>query len=174
MPQMLRTRSVSLTTSFEASSDRTMPTRIATDSDLSDPLKLKKSLRPPSPAPDPVKIQDSREAASFFLSSFGLGEATAAVEEAALMAERTLQPAGGAGGGGVGSRRSCGNGGKGRDDGPGPSRESTEAYYEMMIEANPGNPLFLANYAKFLKEVTYNFYLFILFLMKLRSWRCYN
>lgn len=29
----------------------------------------------------------------------------------------------------------------------------TDAYYREMIEANPANPLLLANYAKFLKEV---------------------
>lgn len=31
--------------------------------------------------------------------------------------------------------------------------DSTDVYYQKMIEANPGNPLFLGNYAKFLKEV---------------------
>ncbi|KAL5065114.1 hypothetical protein RYX36_026851 [Vicia faba] len=31
--------------------------------------------------------------------------------------------------------------------------DSTDLYYRAMIEANPGNPLFLSNYAKFLKEV---------------------
>ncbi|KAJ6673213.1 TETRATRICOPEPTIDE REPEAT PROTEIN 5 [Salix viminalis] len=31
--------------------------------------------------------------------------------------------------------------------------ETTDVYYQTMIEANPGNPLFLINYAKFLKEV---------------------
>ncbi|XP_057537205.1 uncharacterized protein LOC130814935 [Amaranthus tricolor] len=30
--------------------------------------------------------------------------------------------------------------------------ESTDLYYQKMIEANPGNPLLLGNYAKFLKE----------------------
>lgn len=31
--------------------------------------------------------------------------------------------------------------------------DSTDLYYRTMIEANPGNPLFLGNYAKYLKEV---------------------
>ncbi|KAG6429966.1 hypothetical protein SASPL_108024 [Salvia splendens] len=53
---------------------------------------------------------------------------------------------GGCGGGGV-----CG-GGRGSDEGSGPGRESTDVYYEMMIQANPGNALLLANYARFLKE----------------------
>ncbi|XP_057786911.1 uncharacterized protein LOC131004279 [Salvia miltiorrhiza] len=166
-----RTRSVSLTTSFVASS----PTRIAFDSGIRDPVKPKNSSRPP--APGPAKIQDRREAVSFFLWSSGLGEVTAsAAEEDGLSAERTLQQGrpffnsnGGprnvragpalqeAGGGGVGCRGSCGGGGRGRDDGPGPGRGSIDAYYEIMIEANPGNPLFLANYAKFLKEVKGDF-----------------
>ncbi|KAJ6741982.1 TETRATRICOPEPTIDE REPEAT (TPR)-LIKE SUPERFAMILY PROTEIN [Salix viminalis] len=35
--------------------------------------------------------------------------------------------------------------------------ESTDVYYQKMIEANPGNPLLLSNYAKFLKEVRADF-----------------
>ena len=31
--------------------------------------------------------------------------------------------------------------------------DSTDAFYQRMIEANPGNALLLGNYAKFLKEV---------------------
>ncbi|TKY54846.1 hypothetical protein E2542_SST19259 [Spatholobus suberectus] len=31
--------------------------------------------------------------------------------------------------------------------------DSTDLYYRTMIEANPGNPLFLGNYARYLKEV---------------------
>ncbi|KAK7304171.1 hypothetical protein RJT34_15263 [Clitoria ternatea] len=30
---------------------------------------------------------------------------------------------------------------------------STDLYYQTMIQANPGNPLFLCNYARYLKEV---------------------
>lgn len=33
-----------------------------------------------------------------------------------------------------------------------------DSYYQMMIEANPGNPLLLGNYARFLKEVSACFY----------------
>ena len=32
--------------------------------------------------------------------------------------------------------------------------ENTDVYYQRMIEADPGNPLLLSNYAKFLKEVS--------------------
>ncbi|KAG6413299.1 hypothetical protein SASPL_126008 [Salvia splendens] len=150
LPQLLRTRSVS----FTASSDCSSPARIAFDSCIREPLKPKKSFRPP--APDPVKIQDRRDVVSFYLSSSGLGEATAVTEEHAIPSERTLQEAGD-GGGGVRSRGSYGGGGRGRDDGLGPGRGISEAYYQTMIDANPGNPLFLANYAKYLKEVKTDF-----------------
>ncbi|KAH6800659.1 Tetratricopeptide repeat superfamily protein, partial [Perilla frutescens var. hirtella] len=43
------------------------------------------------------------------------------------------------------------------DPGSWRGRESTDAYYEMMIQANPGNALLLANYARFLKEVKGDF-----------------
>lgn len=48
------------------------------------------------------------------------------------------------------------NGG-GPDDGGGSGSDITETYYQKMIEANPGNPLLLGNYAKFLKEVKGDF-----------------
>ena len=69
-------------------------------------------------------------------------------------------------GGGMGSDggRVCG-GGRGSDGGGGGGdngrsgfnnhhgSNSTDAYYQKMIEANPTNALLLGNYAKFLKEV---------------------
>ncbi|KAF8365213.1 hypothetical protein HHK36_032775 [Tetracentron sinense] len=57
-------------------------------------------------------------------------------------------------GGGIGSNggRICGgDGGRGSSDEDG--KNITDFYYQTMIEANPGNSLFLGNYAKFLKEV---------------------
>ncbi|KAM0956943.1 hypothetical protein ACFX2I_025075 [Malus domestica] len=70
-------------------------------------------------------------------------------------------------GGGVGNSggKICGGGGggKGSDGGEGSGfgffegnnrgSGSTDAYYQKMIEADPGNALLLGNYAKFLKEV---------------------
>ncbi|KAF2613467.1 hypothetical protein F2Q70_00007676 [Brassica cretica] len=55
---------------------------------------------------------------------------------------------GGGGGGGGGKRRSGG-----RSDGGDDGEDSTDVHYRKMIEANPGNGIFLSNYAKFLKEV---------------------
>ncbi|KAG5113233.1 hypothetical protein JHK82_036502 [Glycine max] len=55
-----------------------------------------------------------------------------------------------------------GGGGDGWDNGDGGGsgfwdsnngNDSTDLYYRTMIEANPGNPLFLGNYARYLKEV---------------------
>ncbi|CAI9761230.1 unnamed protein product [Fraxinus pennsylvanica] len=69
-------------------------------------------------------------------------------------------------GSGVGHQVCGGGGGRGSDDGLGSGSqdpnswkgiESAYSYYQKMIEANPSNTLFLANYAKFLKEVKGNF-----------------
>lgn len=69
------------------------------------------------------------------------------------------------GDGGGDGRRICGGGsggggGDGDGDGngfehwdPNQGSESTDLYYQKMIEANPGNSLLLGNYARFLKEV---------------------
>lgn len=163
LPQLPRTGSCCLTMSSEDGFGRNTPTLNVFDSDLKDPVKPKKSLRLPL-SPRSAKIKERREghdAGSIFPSRSGLG--AAAVDEDCLAAARrkrvpqTVEVGGGVGGGG--GRGMCG-GGRGSDDDSGSGsrdpwngRESTDAYYEMMIQANPGNPLLLANYAKFLKEV---------------------
>ncbi|KAK3006219.1 hypothetical protein RJ639_015563 [Escallonia herrerae] len=78
----------------------------------------------------------------------------------------------GLGGDGGGGGRICGGGGGGGGggkwdggDGEGDSgywdsskgSDSTDVYYQKMIEANPGNSLILSNYATFLKEVRGDF-----------------
>ncbi|KAA8525465.1 hypothetical protein F0562_007320 [Nyssa sinensis] len=71
-------------------------------------------------------------------------------EECALLA-------GSSGGGGMISSGGGGGGGGGDsgDEYSGSSHgfEGTDEYYQKMIKANPGNPLLLGNYARFLKEV---------------------
>lgn len=63
-------------------------------------------------------------------------------------------------GGGVGEGRKSGSGrggdgvGDGGGAGGGSERRAMGAYYREMIEANPGDPLLLRNYGKFLQEVT--------------------
>ncbi|XP_073126887.1 uncharacterized protein [Henckelia pumila] len=160
--QLTRARSVCmLPTSFDESPGRCSLTRPAVDH--SDP-KLKKSLRRIGTAPSPVKIK--QEMGHMLLSSSGLGAAAGEiVEHGCLTTERKKTPqtvaVGGGGGGGGGCKGGggmCGGGrrsdyGSGGSDSQDHGSEITDAYYEMMIEANPGNPLLLANYAKFLKEV---------------------
>eukprot|EP01018_Ginkgo_biloba_P010702 Gb_40449 [translate_table: standard] len=54
---------------------------------------------------------------------------------------------------GDGGGLSGGRGYGGRGGSSGSDSNSTDAYYQKMLEANPGNPLLLRNYAKFLHEV---------------------
>ncbi|KAL3824224.1 hypothetical protein ACJIZ3_020253 [Penstemon smallii] len=143
LPQLTRARSVCLTTT-SFSEERNTPTRNVF---VSDPGKPKKGSRLPA------KIEDSKDAEFLLLSSCGLG---AAERESSVVVG-----GGGAGGGTAGG--TGGGGGNGSDWGPpdagsGHGRgESTDAYYEMMIKADPGNSLLLSNYAKFLKEVKGDF-----------------
>ena len=68
--------------------------------------------------------------------------------------EDETEVSGGCGGGG-GVIRGGGKGdGSDGDDG-------TDVHYRKMIEANPGNGIFLSNYAKFLKEVYNLFFFFV-------------
>ena len=68
----------------------------------------------------------------------------------------------GGGIGGVGGRIDHGGESGGSDNGgdgnsgswdSNHGKDSMDMYYQQMIEANPGNPLLLGNYAKYLKEV---------------------
>ncbi|MED6168030.1 hypothetical protein PIB30_008384 [Stylosanthes scabra] len=59
---------------------------------------------------------------------------------------------GGEGGGIGGGNNNGGRGGWGFWD-SNYGNDPTDEYYRTMIEANPGNPLFLSNYARYLKEV---------------------
>ena len=54
-------------------------------------------------------------------------------------------------GGGCGGGGDYNSMGKGGFDGE--SRHEVEEYYKRMVEENPGNPLFLSNYAQFLYQV---------------------
>ncbi|XP_022720852.1 uncharacterized protein LOC111278525 isoform X2 [Durio zibethinus] len=63
---------------------------------------------------------------------------------------------GGAGGGG-GSDGGDDGGGSGFFESNNHGNDGTDVYYQKMIEANPGNPLLLGNYAKFLKEIRGDF-----------------
>ncbi|KAF5466745.1 hypothetical protein F2P56_016645 [Juglans regia] len=104
-------------------------------------------------------------------SSSGLGDTVVDDEERAVeKKDSLLQTLVVGGGGGSDGGRVCGGGGRGSDGGDGGDHdgsgsfesnnhgsENTDAYYQKMIEANPGNALLLGNYAKFLKEVRGDF-----------------
>ncbi|KAF5738992.1 Tetratricopeptide repeat-like superfamily protein putative isoform 2 [Tripterygium wilfordii] len=61
----------------------------------------------------------------------------------------------GLGGGGGGGGGNSGRGGEfNSGGGDGRDKDSSEEYYRRMVEENPGNPLFLRNYAQFLYQST--------------------
>ena len=64
---------------------------------------------------------------------------------------------GASGGGGNGGR---GHGGSSGDFNSGEDNQGVEEYYKRMVEENPGNPLFLRNYAQFLYQVSFVLSLF--------------
>ncbi|KAL6972852.1 hypothetical protein U1Q18_027026 [Sarracenia purpurea var. burkii] len=181
--QLTRTRSLSLTTSSvtlcPADGDgklRNNPTRSLSDADLRDPPVPRKTttVKPHFPTLKrslssmiAINRQDEEVGPSSMpltrlLSGSRLGEVL--VEKDQDRGLQTLVAGGGSGGGGQGfGGRGGGRGGKGSDGGDGSSEfydsnyghghDCTDAYYQKMIEANPGNALLLGNYAKFLKEV---------------------
>lgn len=73
---------------------------------------------------------------------------------------QTLVVAGGSGDDDGGRKRVSGSGkgdGFGSGFGSGSDLDATDAYYNNLIQANPGNSLLLSNYAKFLKEAIGDF-----------------
>lgn len=63
---------------------------------------------------------------------------------------------GGRGGGRGGRGGGTGGGGSGfYPAGSGGDSQGVEEYYKKMVEENPGNPLFLSNYAQFLYQVSH-------------------
>ncbi|KAF5741741.1 hypothetical protein HS088_TW10G00746 [Tripterygium wilfordii] len=149
-------------------------TRSWSKSDVSlqkDPPKPKKT-KPTIPSRRPIKplektndheieVKPISEVA-ILLTNTWLGEG---VDDGEKKKEKVLQPlttggglGSGGGGGGIGGGGGFDSGGCGDEGGSGFSgSDGTEAYYQRMIEADPGNPLLLGNYAKFLKEVRGHF-----------------
>ncbi|CAN0900210.1 hypothetical protein LINGRAHAP2_LOCUS20711 [Linum grandiflorum] len=96
---------------------------------------------------DEVEEETASFDCGFVWGSNGLGEKSGS--ECSLS---TLVAGDGAGG--CGGR--TGTGGGGSEESWDSNDYKTEAYYETMIEANPGNSLLLGNYARFLKDVRGN------------------
>lgn len=177
LPQLTRTRSVTLTNVEDSSSPgRSVAAQSLRDSDLindSDTSKKVKGRIKLSWTPRPVKLKEKDDEMRRLLSSSGLGDSAAAAEEEGCLVvaekeekkkkkkkERVLQTLVGGGGGSVvgGGRGFIGGDGSGfgsnsHDSNSWRGPDGTDAYYRKMIEANPGNDLLLSNYAKFLKEV---------------------
>ncbi|XP_061344536.1 uncharacterized protein LOC133290472 [Gastrolobium bilobum] len=86
--------------------------------------------------------------ALFSLSELDEGEGGVGLRDDGFM--RVLVEGGGGDGGGGWDNNDGGRSGF-WDSNHG--NDSTDVYYRTMIEANPGNPLFLSNYARYLKEV---------------------
>lgn len=96
------------------------------------PKKKKAGFAKPPPTPKPILLKKSGNEDGHVTET---GGGASGVD------------GGGGRGSGTGGGDRIGSGSSGSNHG------STDAYYHKMIEANPGNSLLLANYAKFLKEV---------------------
>ncbi|CAK9310400.1 unnamed protein product [Citrullus colocynthis] len=176
-----RTKSISLTSSFHppppslSTESAKRVTQNLLESDSADPRKkipIPKSSKVRSEVKSrengvPVRDQDLKPTSDFSSSSIhgvflnsGLGLKFPNDEKRDAYVLQTLVVGGGMGNDGG---RVCG-GGRGSDGGGGGDNgrsefnnhhgsNSTDAYYQKMIEANPNNALLLGNYAKFLKEV---------------------
>ncbi|KAJ8774721.1 hypothetical protein K2173_017167 [Erythroxylum novogranatense] len=159
-----RTKSISLTRCLQSLPSFDEPTRKATYQALQEnrfqsTKKNRHVLPPHSNKQESNTHNDDEENGEIpssriqrLLSSSGLAEKVVKKDdEGEGCALQTLIDDGtGTGSGGKGSNR----GGRfGGDESELYRRDSTDAYYQKMIEANPDNALLLGNYAKFLKEV---------------------
>ncbi|GFS40919.1 tetratricopeptide repeat (TPR)-like superfamily protein [Actinidia rufa] len=126
-------------------------TRALSETDL---LSVSLPKRKPFGLPA-IAVEDEESESGMFSRSESLGSLDRVLLLGSGLDQESCVGVGGGGGGGCW----IGGGGGGRFDGgdgrwdSNHSHESTEVYYRMMIEANPGNALILSNYARFLKEV---------------------
>lgn len=165
LPQLTRIRSVTMMTTFnvEDSPGRSVAARPVRESDLKEIEPMKKGkgrIKGPLGTPKPLKLKDKEkkeDEMDRLLSSSGLGEVAVAEKKKKNSALQTLVAGGGggseAGGYNGGDRSGSGFGSNSYDSNSWYGPDRTDAYYQRMIEANPGNSLLLSNYAKFLKEV---------------------
>ncbi|GAV87061.1 hypothetical protein CFOL_v3_30487 [Cephalotus follicularis] len=168
-----RTRSTSFhSLSFIDEQTKVTPQALLSDTNIQkDSPKLKRNVQAIPPCTHFIKIQplkendldeDEEEPNSIerLLSSSGLGEKEVENDEGSVVVKSTsvvhTLVVGGGDGGDVGCDGGGGGSGFFESNNRG-RRDSTDAYYQMMIEANPGNALLLGNYAKFLKEVIGDF-----------------
>ncbi|XWS20427.1 hypothetical protein CRYUN_Cryun31cG0100200 [Craigia yunnanensis] len=184
-PVLQRTRSVSFYSTSSIDDHKQKLTQTLADINIQNdtPKSRKKKDKAIIPAPHSINKQAKQESdqekesepnfcsIQILFSSSGLGEKTVDGKDSNVMQTQVMgggagndggKICGGAGGGGGGGG---GGGSDGGDDGGGSGffesnnhgSDSTDVYYQKMIEANPGNPLLLGNYAKFLKEIRGDF-----------------
>ncbi|GAB4842079.1 hypothetical protein Ancab_012039 [Ancistrocladus abbreviatus] len=164
-----RTKSISLTTSTSFS-DHDNPSKSLTHNTLSDPdlrdaplPKRRATSQTHFPLPPVYGDADEQPTGEVnncktsslqrLFSSSGLDEAVGVVGDdqgcgvdwSKRKEDGVLSTLVGGDGCGIDGGRICGGDGGGQG--------GTDAYYQKMIEANPGNALLLLNYARFLKEV---------------------
>lgn len=173
MPQLPITRPVSLMKSFHSPHHLDAPienlTQALAETDLQNPSKTKKKIRVRL-SNNSIKNQHNKKiresekldeslqktyikttpSIQKLFSSSGLDEEVVGDLKRRDSRLQTLVM-----GGGMGSNGGQNGTGSGWDsfEGSNHGRDSTDAYYQKMIEANPDNALLLGNYAKFLKEV---------------------
>ncbi|XVF24791.1 hypothetical protein REPUB_Repub13aG0158000 [Reevesia pubescens] len=171
-PVLQRTRSVSFYSPSSINDD------INIQNDMPKPRKKKGTSIIPTPhslntegkqeSDQEKESEPNSRSIQRLFSSSGLGEKIVNGEDGKdSNVMQTLVMGGGAGndGGKICGGASGGGGSGGGDAGGGSGffesnnhgSDSTDAYYQKMIEANPGNPLLLGNYAKFLKEIRGDF-----------------
>ncbi|CAN6540802.1 unnamed protein product [Malus baccata var. baccata] len=181
--QIQRTRSVTLTVSSRSpfmlspiSDSGRRLTRAVSEDDLRDfmvaPPKRKAFSIPMDGFVEREEEDEKKMEKGFAASGLGRTASLGLVElegcEAGLREDRRLLSELEGGGVGGGGGKICGGNGGGSgesDDGDegngfGESNQggaSTDLYYQKMIDANPGNPMLLSNYARFLKEVQGDF-----------------
>lgn len=179
--QLSRTRSVNFS-SFHLSPSDDSPKKVTQPEADCQTLPKPKKKNPISRSPKKqqkiavkgekeLKPRSTSSSIQRLFSSSGLGERVVD-DEGCVVAKKdralqTLVVGGGTGsnggrictggGGGSGGGDGDDNGGSGSFEGNNHGSDSTDAYYQKMIEANPGNALLLGNYAKFLKEVRGDF-----------------
>lgn len=176
--QIPKTRSISLSASSLSlspiSDSSKKMTRALSETDLQDLSAVPKAKPPLNKMLNGISVEEEEEEEEM---EFGYPARTVSLDgglglllnsvldegwEVGARDCRLLSVGGGIGGGGG---RICGGAGGsgGSDGGDDGSAEfwdsnsgngSTDLYYQKMIKANPGNPLLLSNYARFLKDVS--------------------
>jgi len=159
--------------SFNGERSAKLLTRAVSEGDLKEPSVSKRwpsSTKSSANGVSGITVEEEREVdfdsvSDSFDRVLQLGSG---LDQGCVVEELQLGFGGGGGGRGWigGGGGGAGGGGGGGDDGGadygygdenGGRGNSTDVYYEKMIEANPGDPLILGNYARYLKEVRGNF-----------------